>query len=127
MTTEHTIADRATVPQILADLILLGQRVGLPDPVELGASQTNDIATIELGSRDDLHAWLIALGGEGRINTHGFGQNKLLHSDCDLITRRGWPLTLSAVTSVPEDSPLDAETVAGLEAVAGSEPVGSRS
>ncbi len=116
MTATTTIDDRASVPQILAHLILVGQRHNLPDPVQMQANAGNNIASIDLGSREDLLAWIVALGGQGKINTQTYGHAQLLHTDRELLAHRGWDFQLGATTSAPEASVLDGETLTELEA-----------
>lgn len=110
----------ATVPQILAHLILIGQRASLPDPESVAARGGIRIASIDLHSREDLLAWLLALGAKGEIASQPAATNPgaTLYTDKEVIEHRGWSFQLSAIGSSSEATPLDADTVAVLEVIA---------
>jgi hypothetical protein len=111
--TNGTTKARASVPQMLADLILFGQRNELPDPLMMQAREQNQGVEVQLPDRSAIDAWNAALGGEVRSRPWGSG---LLHTSH--VRHNDWWVHLSAITSSEKPSALGAETAAALEQVA---------
>lgn len=96
----NMVAGRATVPQILADLLVLGHDLRLPDPIDMNA-MSNGIVTIGLSSREGLDAWNAALGGDTPtsqlLQAPRLAAGKWLHNSW-IRGRLGWNIGLSAQT-----------------------------
>ncbi len=117
-------APTATVPQILARLILLGQGLDLPDPKSMDAHADHMRVEIRVRDRAAFNSWIAAIGG-GQADVQGPGVPR---SDGTALWwalvwewHAGWRVSVEFADTVAK--PLDADTVAGLEEIAaGSEP-----
>lgn len=110
------MADTTTAPalSVLAELVLMASREGLPAPKYLTMSSTNAQLGLSLSTRAELDAWNAQVGG-----THVFECERQPGALDVLVTTLhggsllGWSVDLNARVPLP----LSEETVAGLAAV----------
>lgn len=116
MTTTTTTTERVSVTAILADLILLQSRSGLPMPLSLDATSSNLIASVNVATLGDVKAWHDALGTNDRLTTSTYADRGPIHSTS--ATRSGWRVYVTAsIAELPAET-LPAETLAELKQVA---------
>lgn len=106
--------DKATVPQVLARLLLVQQERHLPDPVDVMTRSERGTVDLRFKAQADMEAWLTALGGRPELIRSATRVNGAVHVWAE---RRwnGWMIDLEAATAPV--TVLDSDTVAGLQAV----------
>lgn len=114
-----TTTDRVPVTAILADLILLQARNGLPMPTMMRATASNGCLGIDVSTLEEVKAWHEALGGdEFALNTSNYPDRGPIHSTS--IDRSGWFVrVVAAIDELPADV-LPAETLAELAGIVGA-------
>lgn len=114
-----TATERASVTAILADLILLQSRDGLPMPRDMAAYVShNHSVDIQVTTLSDVQVWAAALGetGEYAVHTSTYAHRGPIHST-RARDRSGWTVRVTASIDELPAEPLSAETLAALESV----------
>jgi hypothetical protein len=108
-----TTAERVSVTAILADLILLQSRAGLPMPTMMRATASNGCLGLDVTTLEEVKAWHDALGGDQyALNTATYPDRGPIHSTC--VDRSGWFVRIVAsIRDLPAET-LSAETLAEL-------------
>ncbi len=115
---EGTASERVSVPAILADLIMLGQLHKLPDPVRMGATESNSIAGLDFVRREDFDAWCQALDATDTVMVQAHKDGWLANAYV-FEKRGGWRIHFSAeYCDATTHTELPAETLTVLEDVA---------
>ncbi len=111
----------ATVPQILARLILLQQGNDLPDPRSMEASEDHLRVEIRVRDRAAFDAWLAALGGrQENVQSGARSRGDVLYWVLLWEWHGQWRVSVELAEAAPAPpGKLDADTVAGLEDIAG--------
>lgn len=127
-TQPNDTAKPATVPQILARLILIQQGRELPDPISLEANADHQRAEVKVRDRAAFDSWLDAVGGrQADINSARRVDGTVLSWAIAWGWHGEWRVSVELTeAAAAEPTMLDADTVAGLEAVAAeptAEPV----
>ncbi len=108
----------ATVPQILARLILLQQGNDLPDPRSMEAHGDHQRVEVRVRDRAAFDRWLAAIGGrQDDIQSGARGDGSVLTWVLVWGWHGEWRVSVELNETPP--APLDADTVAGLEEIAG--------
>ena len=126
MTTTDGQASRLALTAILAQLILLRHNKRLPEPTDF-TTYTSGSILVELNTLADCHVWLRALGGKRDSLTLTEFEHRPQNRHSYSIGRwsdTGWRIQVYADVDRPvrAATDFDAETVAGLEAVAAGQP-----
>lgn len=105
----------ATGPQILAHLLLLQQRHALPDWTGLEVRSGRKTVDLRFTAPADVEAWAVGMGRDPKHINRSDRSDGTTHAW--IVVQLGvWNIDCEGITA--PSSKLDAETVAGLEAVA---------
>jgi hypothetical protein len=121
-TNPTTPIERVSIPAILADLILLQSRAGLPMPIDIYARSEGPSADLAVESLADVRAWQVALGAEeSAFHTSTYPDRGPIHSTY-VSDRLGWYVRVTAsIRDLPATS-LPDETLAELEQIVAGTP-----